>query len=406
MLTTYWILETLLVVAAVGSGWAVTSTTRSIHHRRVMVVASVVMIISFTVIKGLRWDRGEDHSVYLSYYTGLSGSYTPDEILFDFTISLFRSAGAPFWVLTAFLSCLFMTSVMALTSRLRRYAVWSLPVMILMAGDASENLIRQFYGISLLLLSSALWLHGEEMGGKCHRLSIASWITLAMVPLVHITGIIPALLITGLRIHSPRSHDLTFNMRVPVILTVLYLTFFAIRFSGVLSAVPDIAAETASCLNLDPSSHWSLYLIEARQWLLPDRSLLDGSAVSLAVKLLWPPIVLVYGYRAVISDRRLRIPYILSAAAILITAMGGDLMVVRRLAWWGSIYIPFVAGGIMMHQFDAITERSSTFSKRIRLHGMVPFCLVGICYILSYVTPFIFRWGLTPCSGHAFIWDL
>lgn len=405
MLTTYWILETILALTAVAAGLAIARSADGPHRNRVLAVASTVMVAAFMVIKGLRMGRGEDYSVYLGYYTGMTQAHLPHEAIFQLTIRAFRALGAPFWAVTMYLSGFFMASVMTLTARFRRYAAWALPAMVLLAGGASENLIRQFYALSFVFFSSALWLHAEASRFRSLWLNIASWLTLAMAPFVHLTGILPAMGLVSIRLMTLRGHG--HPGRHPWVLwglVGLYAALLGVRCSGLLLGLPDWASGIASSLRLDASSHWQRYLIDAGEWLRPDHTPFDGSPLSIAVQWIWPPVLIIFGYRALAHDHRLSVPYWMSVYAIMLLAVGGDLMVVRRMAWWGSVYIPFVAGSVLTHCLGVATQGWRPLRDRIR-EGL-PFWLATGCYVLTYVTPFIFRWGMEPHAGHLFIWDL
>lgn len=405
MLTTYWILETLIVILSIGAGWAVTNSDTGRNRNRIFLTATFIMVLSVMIVKGLRWDRGVDYSIYLGYYTQPQDPHMPGEILFYLTVNFFRSLGAPFWAFTMYLSSFFMLSVMAMTANFRRYAVWTLPAMVLLTGYASENLIRQFYAIGFIFFSSALWLHSEARRYKALWSRIASWILLTMVPLVHVTGILPVIVLTAVRLFNLYGYGRAVNYpKVPWFLAILYLCLCILRVSGWQEMVPRIAAQLTSVLTLDSSSHWDLYLIRAGEWLVSDRLPYSGSVITVTVQILWPLALILLGYRAVALDYRLTVPYWMCVCSIMILAVGGDLMVCRRMAWWGAIFTPFVGGAAMSRCLSAVPYAGISIKEQ--LMPSMTFCILGVCYVLTYITPFIFQWGSEPYSGYSFIWDL
>ncbi len=404
----YWIFQTILVAGALGVGWMMTADSRRGRLGRPTVWMAALLVLAYAFAKGLRWDRGVDFGTYWYHYVFDNAPHTY-EPLFDLTTRALRALCVPDWGYFTFLSLFFIVSVLVLAARMRRWAVWALPAMMLMTEYPAENLIRQFYALSWLMISVALWISGGEAHreGRRRWIRCGAWLTLCAVPLVHVTGLCACVPVAIMRLwhgkYTPGegkpSPDPT-----PWILLGGYGVFWAMRLSGSAHSLSDGIVWLADYARLPLSDHWQLYLDHASAWFAPvDPATVHHSPVGDAVQVAWPAALLTGGWFAMRAYPNLRIPYWLCAGGILLTALLGEVHVWKRVAWWGTIFMPFVGGALIGWLYGEARLASPRSGRRRLLISLDLLCVA--LYLLAYVTPFISRWGTVPHSGWEFVWS-
>ena len=89
----YWLLRILLLVTLLVCGWGI-----SYQEKKFFKVYALVAGAAYSLIQGLRWNRGQDYS---HYYSDLMGKWeTPDpELLYDGIVNFLSNIlCVPYWV--------------------------------------------------------------------------------------------------------------------------------------------------------------------------------------------------------------------------------------------------------------------------------------------------------------------
>ena len=141
----FWVLRLVVLLSFFLSGYLVSYKDK---EGKFYWKYSSICIIIYSLVEGLRWNRGRD---YPHYYQDLTGSLFTDydEIAYLTWIEFFKFTGFPFWVGFIFYSFLFVYGFCFLIKRFRAQAIWALPLFFIVTVSASENLIRQFLAMSM-----------------------------------------------------------------------------------------------------------------------------------------------------------------------------------------------------------------------------------------------------------------
>lgn len=109
---------------------------------------SSIGIIVYSLVEGLRWNRGVD---YPHYYQDLTGKLFTDysEYVYVWWTELFKFTGLPYWIAFIFYSFLLIHGFCCLMKHFKKQAIWALPLFFIITVGSSENLIRQFIAVSM-----------------------------------------------------------------------------------------------------------------------------------------------------------------------------------------------------------------------------------------------------------------
>lgn len=117
-------------------------------------LASVIPILTYSIIEGLRFGRLIDWNVYYFRYNqlGINVEYLDYEPLFRYICYFFNILGISYpWFI--FLQCLFfITTVFIFLKNYKEYIIYAVP-LILICSTGNEMFIRWFLGFSFILLS-------------------------------------------------------------------------------------------------------------------------------------------------------------------------------------------------------------------------------------------------------------
>lgn len=342
-----------------------------------IILFSLIVIIAFSLIEGLRWDRGPDYyNNYLLLTTNDLG-VTKSEPLFNAIINTLKGVAIPYWACFIFFSFLYIFSFTKVVKLFPKAAAWTLPIMFLTTVNAHENLVRQFIAISFVLFAYNCYIKKKH---------IATLLLLICATLTHFSGIFVVILLYAIILIKPEK-----IIKRPIFLVAIYLILFFLWDISYLTPITNYLTK----INLGIDSMQG-YLDNADRWFTDEGSLsyLHGKsgAASLA-KLFFTLVtnctIIYWGFKAIEYDKRLRIPYWFTFVALIIFVIGSDIEIYNRFAWWLYYFMPIVLGAIWY---------LVPMSKKIKM------VLMSII-IFSYAYAFIMSFTTIPYSGFAFVWD-
>ena len=134
----YNLLKAILLVTLLVVGYSISTTKKNVF------IYIFLAVIAFSLIEGLRWDRGPDYYNNYLMLTSNNSGLTKSEPLFNFIISILRDyLSIPFWGSFIVFSFLYIYSYTKAVMEFPKAALWALPIMFITTVDAHENLVRQ-----------------------------------------------------------------------------------------------------------------------------------------------------------------------------------------------------------------------------------------------------------------------
>ncbi len=110
----------------------------------------VPLVLSYSLIEGLRYLRGIDYLVYVYVYKGYE---VRNELLFTYLNGILRLMHVEFYGAFVVYDFLFIVALLFLVRRLPNYACYLLPLLVVSQFYYSENFIRQYVAFSFSLVS-------------------------------------------------------------------------------------------------------------------------------------------------------------------------------------------------------------------------------------------------------------
>ena len=141
----FWILRLLVLLSLFYSGYLITYKDKNGDFYWKY---SSIGIIVYSLIEGLRWNRGID---YLHYYQDITGALFTDydETVYVWWTEFFKFTGLPYWMAFVFYSFLLIHGFCFLLKKFKKGAIWALPLFFIITVGSSENLVRQFLAMAL-----------------------------------------------------------------------------------------------------------------------------------------------------------------------------------------------------------------------------------------------------------------
>jgi len=337
------------------------------------------LILLYSFAEGLRWNRGTDYfNNYIELTTG-KGFSDLSEPLYSLWISTFHNMNIPYWMAFLFYSLILIVSFLSLVKRFPKIASITLPVFFVISSMQSENLIRQYFALSLVIF--ALVAYFDKRYYLMALLIIIS-------EGIHFSALVPVIfvLISVLlaKFYTPGKPV------IPAILFVLiYFLWDASYFSTVMDPILKLIPETDTKMD---------GYVQSETWFTAEgsMSMLTGSTYagrSLGKALLQMPtylFIVIEGYYATKKIPFLRICYWCAYIAILLDITRADIQAYLRFFHWIAFMIPLVVGTIY-------TE----------LHLNKSIKTISILFLFVY-----YVWGLMLSNlfvidpyGYDFIWD-
>lgn len=348
------------------------------HNKHTLFITGVIAIMAFSLIEGLRWDRGIDYYNYYLMLTTDNPDIKSSELLFNAIIDTSRMLSLPYWLCFVLFSALYIYSFTKVVKEFPKAAIWALPVMFLTTVYAHENLTRQFIAISFVLLAYYFYIKQRK---------VPMLLCLVCVLSIHITGLFAVamfLIIAYFKLEK--------IVKTPILLLGIYLALFFFWDTSYLNPFADYL----STMDLGGNEDMQHYLDNADRWFTSEGSLSGvqgtknkASITRLFLNLVIECSVIYFGFFAMKNDKRLRIPYWFTFFAMVIFVLGGDIELYRRFGWWLYVFMPIVLGSI----WYTVPMKPSF---RIALMSIIAF---------SYAYAFIMSFTNIPPAGCAFVWD-
>ena len=365
----FWIFRFLLLLIFIFCGYGMSFKKEENFNKY-----AVSAIIPYAIIEGLRWMRGRDYyHYYQDLVTNLEGAFcTPEpELLYRIWINIFYKTGFPYYFAFILYSALLLTAFIFVIKVYRKSAIIALPVFFIMFSLTAENLIRQYLAVCFLLFALGFYLRENKK---------YTYIMLAIVPFIHITGIfgiILFLLFTKTKI----------NLKSPIILIGIYLFFYFLWNPSYFSYITN----TISLINIGFSRDH--YIQNADYWFSGETTVgsNEQSFISKLSQFTLYIIVIYKGFEYQKLNQKFKVVFYFSYISILIITIGNNIEIYRRFYNWLGFSIPIILGMIFMY--------NPNINKRIRL---IMFLLIiiqyGYCGFISTVK-------LPLETGYGFIWD-
>lgn len=373
----FWVLRLVVLLSLFYSGYLITYKDKNETHYWKY---SSIGIIVYSLVEGLRWDRGVD---YMHYYQDITGNlYTNySEIVYVWWTEFFKFTDLPYWTAFIFYSFLLIHGFYFLLKRFKKQAVWALPLFFIVTVASSENLIRQYLAVSMF--EYALYFFLEK---KYFKSVIFALLTIQTHNAVIIL-IAGALLV----------HYIHFDKTIKngYLLIVIYLCFYYFWDPAFLSPL----TTWLSSLNVGDASSMSSYLEDASFWFSDESSLSErlgyvsrvASFAATAVSLVTTCLIIKYGFDLTKKESCYRIFYWFSYLSYIlyIFSNNGDFEMWSRL----SVMFRFVSSIVIAGMITSLTL------KKMERYMIYAFCGVYFLY-----NSFFSMWGQS-IFGCAFIWD-
>jgi hypothetical protein len=320
---------------------------------------------------------------YIHYYNDLRGRWETHDTEFLYkTIVELLSGGLnlPYWGSFMIYSLLLISSVLFVFKIYPKAAVWGLPLFFIITQDSAENIIRQYLAVSFVLFAYYAFLNRKNM---------LIVIFLCCVPLIHLSGLIAIVFFISFGFFKI---PLKSPWPLIVIFVALYFFWDVQYFSGF--------TDFFSTLNLGGDVKMQGYLDDSDRWFSEEGSIsvvLKGkkhvnssSILSMFFKFSSQVLIIFYGFKTQLQDRKLQIPFYFAYIAILFNVIGGDIEIYARFCEWFNYLTPFIIG-IFMYRMPM---------KRFERYSVITILLVNYLFY-----SFIRIIGNIPYSGFAFVWD-
>lgn len=378
--STFWALRLVLLAVLIFCGWGITYKNKDNNYFWNYAIFAIVV---YSLIQGLRFDRGADYYIYYEEILGRWEAATTlgesREPLYALLLDVVQALNIPYWGVFVFYSGLLITGFMLALKKMPEYAFWALPLFFLITLESSETIIRQYIAISFLFYAYYYALKEN---------TAIMLIMLLCVPMVHLSG----LMAVGLFLLIWKI-DLNVFIKTPYILLGIYVILYVIwdvanldAFSAILSDVGGLEGTNLQGY-LDNSDRWFTEEGDINQVV---GHAVQKSLIRDITTFLSNCIMIWFGYFACKQDERLRIPYYCSFVAIIIFQIGGAIELIMRMGWWVCPFEPLILGGLL------VNFKGSKILK---------YSVMGII-IITYYMKFFMQVGKPSVFGSAFVWDI
>ena len=373
----FWVLRLVVLLSFFLSGYFISFKDKD--GKSYWNYASICIIV-YSLVEGLRWNRGVD---YPHYYQDLTGKLFTDysELVYVWWTDLFKFVGLPYWVGFVFYSFLFVLGFCYIMKLFRKQAVWALPLFFIITVGSSENLIRQFIAMSMFeFFLYFFWV-------KKYKKSIV----FALLTLQTHTSVL-LIVLAALTIHYMK-----FDRKIQsgYILVGVYLLFYYFWKPEYLAPF----TMWLSSLSLGDSSNMTSYLENAEFWFSEDSSLSErlgyvskaASFIATTVSLVTTCFIVKYGFDLTKKDSRFRIVYWFTFLSyiLFILSSNGDFEIWSRLSIMFRFVSPLVIAGIL------------TVVPLRKIEKIAIYSFFGVYFLYN---SFFSMWGQS-FLGSAFVWD-
>lgn len=367
----YWFWIIFLFSVIIFAGWNISQNNKSYK------LCSIIVVIVYALIEGLRWGRGADFFNYFHEISGFS-ERADSELIYGLIVDFWKALALPFWTFFVFCSGFFIASFLSLLRHFSKTAIWALPIFFVLTLDGSENLVRQYLGLSFFMLGYSAYLDNQKK---------KAYILMGATPLIHLSGIFIIgifILFSKLKFYKEEKGN-----------TLLYLIGFyllLILFWDIsrLSVVSDLIKM------LPVSGRFAVYANNSDRWFTGEGSLAlinngrVGNPYHIFLKKWFGICLIYYGYKACKINKNIQVIFCMAYVSMLLYVVGEDIEMYKRLDHWVIFSIPILVGFIL---------------KYVPIRPKIKLC-IALLVIMVYMFPWLSKIGTMPYSGCAFVWDL
>lgn len=378
--STFWALRLVLLAVLIFCGWGITYKNKDNNY---FWYYAILAIVVYSLIQGLRFDRGADYYMYYEEILGRWDAKTTlgesREPLYALLLDVVQSFNIPYWSVFIFYSGLLITGFVLVLKKMPEYAFWALPLFFLITLESSETIIRQYFAISFLFYAYYYALKDNI---------VMMLIMLLCVPMVHLSGVFAV----GLFLLVWKI-DLNKFIKTPYILLGIYIILYVVWDVANLDAFSDGLSD----VNGLEGTNLQGYVENSDRWFTEEGDInnvvgntVQKSLIRDVTTFLCNCIMIWFGYYACKQDERLRIPYYCSFAAIIIFQIGGAIELIMRMGWWVCPFESLILGGLLIN---------------FKGPKILKYTVMGII-IITYYMKFLMQVGKPGAFGCAFVWDI
>lgn len=379
----YWLLRLLLIAILFYSGWNI---TKKYPKNKVFWRYCIPSIIAYSLIQGLRWNRGAD---YMSYYQILSGTHASEntEPLYLLWLDIFHFIGFPAPFGFVVYSTLLIISFCYLLKQFPSSAIWALPLFLLFTVS-SENIVRQYIAASFLMLGIAAYLQGKRL--FCSLFLVCSIS-------IHFSAYIAIFVFVFIVLFPRLIKKIKWNKIYLFGLIGFYIFCYFFWDSSYFSSI----ANYLQTINIFEESSASSYIDDSERWFTEEGRIsnvlnVNAGTFSLlheASLFLVNLFIIIEGYLLLKNNSKLSVIYWFSYIAIVFRTIGGDIEIYARFREW-FVYLTPIVCGLIIFRFQQ--------SKGYNWVKILCFTVFLIYFVFYGI---IRSFGTVGYSGCAFIWD-
>lgn len=362
----YIFLETLLLFIFIFCGFGISKGRKDQFW-----IYSSIAIISYSLIKGLRYGRGPDYLWYKLQYENMDLA-EKKELGFRFINEILSALDIPYYGAFILYSFVLIVAVMMLLKHYREIAMYALPIFFIVTGSYwATAAIRQYLAMAFILIAF-LYLMKDHIW-KCLGFMLIGI-------LIHTASFIflPFFLLF---------YYIKIPIKSPYPLIALYLIVFfmwKIEYWSEYVILFD-------ALSLDKDVKFSGYLNNAEFWFTDAGS--DGNIASITLlfrRLLSNVILIYFGVKYLNRIHNFRLPFFLFYLSIIILKVSGDIELPMRIGLGFNTFEMFVAGVVLSE------------TKKTDIYTFCAMFFLIINYGYNWIAPLL---SATPETS-MFIWDI
>ena len=372
----YWFLRYFLLAVLIYSGWCITYRKDAESN---FWYYSIPSIFAYSLIQGLRWNRGVD---YPHYYQDLTGLLYRDysEFIYKWWLDLFKMSHFPFWAAFVFYSAILIVSFLFLIKRFPKSAIWALPLFFIITVRYSENLIRQYFALPFVFLALVAYFDRKYIKMVVMAF-VAFFIHYSMV--IPFSLIILSFLLSHIKLSS-----------FPYVQITIFLFFFFYWDSQYFSFV----AKYISYIDIEETTGFSQYTFQADEWWTDSGRLSVAHGVvykgvsifTEIIKFCLYIFVIICGNKVFNENNNRRMIFWLSYFAIILDVIKEDIEMYIRVYSAIAFILPIVYGEIYAN---------------LKLNDIVKYVSWGGVFLLYFYLNIIRQMFVLDFAGYAFIWD-
>lgn len=372
----FWILRILLLLVLSYCGYRISKIANlDGNGSKIYWRYGLFSLITYSLIEGLRWNRGWD---YYHYYQDLTGEICVEyrEILYVWWTYFFKMTSLPYWAGFIFYSAILFYSFLLLLKQYHKSALLAMPLFLIIPNQ-SENLIRMFFAMAFLLMGVSSLLKNSK------KLSL--FFFLATI-LIHQSALITVFLILFF-------YFINFKYDNKVLLLII-VSYFLIYFMWDISNM-DVVAQYLSLIDIGDYSQGQVYFDNADVWFSSEGDISvkygwKGGILSTTLNSVVPIYLLIYGLKTLKYEPRIKLLLCCMLFAFFEKIVFGNIELFSRYYHWMTCIIPITIG-VIFYAYPFKRAEKNLF--------------IGVIFLYYFGQQFIYQIFIPSLVGYAFIWD-